>query len=201
MNRPALALFSLSVYFVVAFVGRVVLHLRSTGKTGLLGVSGRRGSAEWWGGVLFVVGSMLAPLGCAAQWIDPAGSLAPPPWVIAAGVGAIVIGTAGTVAAQSAMGASWRVGVAEAERTQLVTTGIFRVVRNPIFTFLIFVVSGVALIAPSPLTTLAVLTFVLSIELQVRLVEEPYLSRTHGHAYANYARHVGRFLPRIGLSA
>lgn len=40
--------------------------------------------------------------------------------------------------------------------------------------------------------------FVLSIELQVRLVEEPYLSRLHRNEFANYVSKVGRFIPEIG---
>lgn len=38
----------------------------------------------------------------------------------------------------------------------------------------------------------------IGIGVQVRLVEEPYLRRTHGVAYTDYAARVGRFLPRLG---
>jgi protein-S-isoprenylcysteine O-methyltransferase Ste14 len=36
------------------------------------------------------------------------------------------------------------------------------------------------------------------IELQVRVVEEPHLLRTHGQAYEDWAREVGRFVPGVG---
>jgi len=39
------------------------------------------------------------------------------------------------------------------------------------------------------------------VKIQVRLVEEPYLLRTHGPAYARYAQRVGRFLPGLGTLA
>jgi protein-S-isoprenylcysteine O-methyltransferase Ste14 len=39
---------------------------------------------------------------------------------------------------------------------------------------------------------------VLALEIQVRLVEEPYLLRAHGTAYASYAARTGRFAPGIG---
>jgi protein-S-isoprenylcysteine O-methyltransferase Ste14 len=39
---------------------------------------------------------------------------------------------------------------------------------------------------------------VLALEIQVRLVEEPYLRRTHGAAYERYAARTGRFAPRVG---
>jgi protein-S-isoprenylcysteine O-methyltransferase Ste14 len=36
------------------------------------------------------------------------------------------------------------------------------------------------------------------LELQTRLIEEPYLGAIHGERYAAYAARVGRFLPGIG---
>jgi hypothetical protein len=39
---------------------------------------------------------------------------------------------------------------------------------------------------------------VVALELQTRLIEEPYLSRIHGEQDADYAARVGRFLPGIG---
>jgi protein-S-isoprenylcysteine O-methyltransferase Ste14 len=44
----------------------------------------------------------------------------------------------------------------------------------------------------------ALLLAVVAIEMQVRVVEEPYLRRTHGDAYTAYAARGGRFLPGIG---
>jgi protein-S-isoprenylcysteine O-methyltransferase Ste14 len=41
-------------------------------------------------------------------------------------------------------------------------------------------------------------TLWIALELQVRVVEEPYLRRVHGHAFAEYARRVGRFVPGLG---
>jgi protein-S-isoprenylcysteine O-methyltransferase Ste14 len=35
-------------------------------------------------------------------------------------------------------------------------------------------------------------------ELQVRLIEEPYLLATHGGTYQRYAATTGRFVPGIG---
>jgi protein-S-isoprenylcysteine O-methyltransferase Ste14 len=40
---------------------------------------------------------------------------------------------------------------------------------------------------------------VASIEVQVRVVEEPYLLRVHGQVYRDYLATVGRFVPRLGL--
>ena len=42
---------------------------------------------------------------------------------------------------------------------------------------------------------------VVTIELQVRAVEEPYLLATHGDAYRDYLASVGRFVPGVGRLA
>jgi site-specific recombinase len=41
------------------------------------------------------------------------------------------------------------------------------------------VVSGIALMAPAPIAVLAVVRLVVAVQIQVRVVEEPYLVRTH----------------------
>jgi len=104
-----------------------------------------------------------------------------------------------TVGSQQWMGRSWRVGVDERDRTELVTRGPFAIVRNPIYTGVTVVVAGLALLVPSVWSLASVAVLVASFEAQTRSVEEPYLIRVHGEAYARYARRVGRFLPGVGL--
>ena len=100
--------------------------------------------------------------------------------------------------AQLGMGESWRVGVNEEERTDLVTAGWFSLVRNPIYSAMILGLLGFALMVPTWLGFVAVVVTGLGLELQVRAVEEPYLIRTHGDEFRDYASRVGRFVPRIG---
>lgn len=50
--------------------------------------------------------------------------------------------------AQSGMGSSWRIGVDPAERTELVTGGVFAVVHNPIFTAMLAAQAGLAFAVP-----------------------------------------------------
>jgi protein-S-isoprenylcysteine O-methyltransferase Ste14 len=58
--------------------------------------------------------------------------------------------------------------------------------------------TGFALMVPTWLAFGAVVVIALGLELQVRVVEEPYLFRTHGDEFRAYAARVGRFLPGIG---
>jgi len=96
------------------------------------------------------------------------------------------------------MGASWRIGVDETERTALITGGPFRLVRNPIFTAAVAVVAGVALAVPNLIAATGLAVALIGVQLQVRRIEEPYLLRAHGEDYRRYAGRVGRFVPGVG---
>jgi protein-S-isoprenylcysteine O-methyltransferase Ste14 len=199
MSRPLLALSLIVLFYAVVFGLRTWRHLRTTGSTGFHGISGRPGSAEWLGGVLFVVGvalGFLAPLGELRGWLAPLWQ--PGPWGVAAGVAVTLAGIASTYAAQVSMGSSWRIGVREDERTQLVVGGAFTVVRNPIFSCMLLTATGLLLLLPNALSVAALASLLAAVELQVRVVEEPYLLRTHGQRYRDYARRVGRFVPGLG---
>ena len=114
------------------------------------------------------------------------------------GVATVIIGIAVTLAAQWAMGASWRADVDESARTPLVTDGPFRVVRNPILSATATTLLGLALMVPNILSAIMLVAVVTAMQIQVRLVEEPYLLRVHGDAYRAYAGRTGRFVPLIG---
>ena len=116
----------------------------------------------------------------------------------AVGLGLCAVGIAGTFLAQMAMGASWRIGVDEEERTELVTGGLFSLCRNPIYTFMLVAWIGFALLVPTWLAIASIPATILGLEIQVRLVEEPYLIRAHGDPYLAWASRVGRFVPGIG---
>src|SRR5918996_1007579 len=46
----------------------------------------------------------------------------------------------------------------------------------------------------------AAVAAVIGLEMQVRLVEEPYLRRAHGDEFGAYEARVGRFVPGVGRS-
>jgi protein-S-isoprenylcysteine O-methyltransferase Ste14 len=72
------------------------------------------------------------------------------------------------------------------------------VVRSPIFTAMLTTLAGLMLMVPTVVSAAAWLCLLVAVELQVRLVEEPYLLATHRQDYAPYAARVGRFLPGLG---
>jgi protein-S-isoprenylcysteine O-methyltransferase Ste14 len=195
-----LALVLWGLYGVLAVVLPIALQVRRTGATGLKGVSGKPGSIEWLAGVGLVVaiavGVTAAALAASGD-VEPVGAL-DRAGVHAAGVALYAVGLATIVFSQQWMGRSWRIGVDERERTRLVTGGPFTAVRNPIFTGMILTSAGLALMVPSVLSFAGVAVLIASLEVQTRLVEEPYLTRVHGDEYTGWASRAGRFLPGLG---
>ncbi len=175
-------------------------HLRTTGSTGFHGLSGRPGSVEWLGGVLFGAAMILglaAAVGEAAGWL--AGLWQPGPTGVLIGVTVTLAGVAATYLAQVSMGDAWRIGVRAEERTRFVTAGPFAVVRNPIFSCMLLTAAGFAVLIPNWLSVASFMGLLVAVELQVRFVEQPHLLRTHGPRYREYASRVGRFVPGLGL--
>jgi protein-S-isoprenylcysteine O-methyltransferase Ste14 len=194
----ALALWGL--YGLLAVVLPVALQLRRTGSSGFRGLAGRPGSVEWLAGIGLVIAIALgvaAPILAANDVVEPIDAL-DGTGVHVAGIGAYAIGLAVVVFSQQWMGRSWRIGVDERERTELVTGGPFTHVRNPIYTGMTLVSLGLALLVPSVVSLVAIVLLIASLEVQTRVVEEPYLTQAHGDEYASYASRSGRFLPGVG---
>ncbi len=200
VSAPALGLMLLVLYGLLTVGLRMTVQLRRTGSTGFKGLHGASGLTERIGGSLFatavvlcIAGTMLQLAGTlsALQALDGEGARI-------LGVALAALGIATVSFAQFAMADAWRIGVDPAERTELVTDGPFSLVRNPIYAAMIPSFIGIALLAPNAVTIAGAVLLMVALELQTRLIEEPYLTRVHGEQYTAYAARAGRFLPRIG---
>jgi protein-S-isoprenylcysteine O-methyltransferase Ste14 len=199
---PIVALVLFGVFAALGFGWRSWEQRRRTGSTGFRGVSGRLGSAEWFAGSGFVAAPAVAVLASILQLLDVAAPVAVlhSPWIQIGGIVVAIVGTFATVYAQLDMGDSWRIGVDPGETTTLVRTGVFGWVRNPIFIAMITFGFGIALVTPNLVALAGFLLLVATIELQVRIIEEPYLLTVHGDDYRSYLTNVGRFMPGVGVS-
>lgn len=88
---------------------------------------------------------------------------------------------------------SWRVGILEDQKTELVTTGIYRYTRNPYFVsyFLMFAAYTV-LLQNLILLALSMLGFLFVHKMIIK--EEKYLYSVHGDAYLQYKMKVPRYV-------
>ena len=200
VSAPALGLVLLALYGLLTVGLRMAVQLRRTGSTGFKGLHGASGLTERIGGSLFATAVVLCIAGTVLQLAGTLSALE-----ALDGEGARILGVAlaalgiATVSfAQFAMADAWRIGVDPAERTELVTDGLFSLVRNPIYAAMIPSFIGIALLAPNAVTIAGAVLLMVALELQTRLIEEPYLTRVHGEQYTAYAARAGRFLPGIG---
>jgi protein-S-isoprenylcysteine O-methyltransferase Ste14 len=101
------------------------------------------------------------------------------------------------VAAQLDMGVSWRIGIKEGEALGLVTSGLYRFCRHPIYLGFLTALAGYAALLLTALSLGLLVAAYAGVRVQAA-AEEAYLERTYGEAFRAYARRVGRFLPWIG---
>ena len=186
------------VYFLWAFVIRSWMVYRSSGINpmvlpkddsayGLVGfyfkltVAGLFIYVLLYAWVPFSHGYFLAiqlPYGVNVRWMG---------WIIL-GVALVL-----TINAQGNMKDSWRVGIDSERKTELITEGLFSYSRNPIFLGMLLVLAGLFLVTPNAATLIFWIVGYILIQVQIRL-EEEYLQRQHGEAYAIFCRKVPRRL-------
>jgi protein-S-isoprenylcysteine O-methyltransferase Ste14 len=184
------------LFFVLAMIVPSVRVWRATGINPL--VLARDDSAEGFvagtfklalavlGGYL-LLGSLGYTAGVGAfQW----------PWgafVASIGWGLIAASLGWVLIAQLNMGRSWRIGIDHARVTDLVSGGLFRFSRNPIFLGMVVLLIGLVLVQPDAITLAALVAGFISISVQIRF-EEQHLSALHGDAYARYCSRVRRWI-------
>ncbi len=90
---------------------------------------------------------------------------------------------------------SWRAGIPDKDKTELVTNGIYKFSRNPAFLGFDFMYAGVLLMYFNPLTAVFSLFAAITLHLQI-LQEEKYLTSVFGSSYTAYKSRVFRYLGR-----
>ena len=203
MVASALPLIAVLVFYGLGFGWRTWVQLRRYGSSGIvLFRSGRPG--QHLREALFVVlaVALLAEAALAAvapRRLPGLVPLAPATAAVLRATGAVMVlgATALMLAAQLDLGASWRVGIDEGARPGLVTGGLYRYSRNPIYVAMLAALLGFALLLPSWISLGLLIGAGLGIRRHVR-DEETYLARTYGEEYRRYAARVGRFVPGVG---
>lgn len=197
-QMPWLAVALLTTFLVVVFPVRNAIRRRRFGSSG---------SPDWHAGrprqwlaadAMFLGGFALLIAGPVLEGLDVVGPLVEPgDATITIGVVLVGAATATAIWAQETMGSAWRPDIAPDAGSTLVTSGPFRVVRNPNYVAMVTAGLGAALLSPDPVTLAGWVVLLASVMLTARVEEPPLLAR-FGGPYREYAARVGRFVPGVG---
>jgi protein-S-isoprenylcysteine O-methyltransferase Ste14 len=109
------------------------------------------------------------------------------------GVALCLVGILILVLSLVSFGESFRVGIDVDQPGRLVTTGIFAVSRNPIYVGFFVFLLGQLLVSPDWVPVIYLVGFAALVHRQV-LREEEFMRQRYGHVYADYCRHVRRYV-------
>lgn len=121
-----------------------------------------------------------------------------PDWPAAVMILGALLGISGDMifaAAVVTMQDSWRAGIAEKDSREMITSGIYKISRNPAFLGFDCVYLGILLMFFNWILLFFSLFAVVMLHLQI-LQEEKFLPTVFGEAYMNYRNRVCRYLGR-----
>ena len=88
---------------------------------------------------------------------------------------------------------SWRIGIDRESPGQLITNGVFKYSRNPIYVSLDLLVAGTFLLQGHFIFLLLFVAIAISLHIQI-LQEENFLNQAYGNSYFQYRSKVSRYL-------
>ncbi len=94
-----------------------------------------------------------------------------------------------------ALGINFRIEL-PIDETELITSGIYKTMRNPIVFGIFLLVTGTFLIIPTGIALLICIFNILTFNAKV-IDEEKFLLRRFGEKYRSYRNEVGRYLPFV----
>ncbi|MDR3172817.1 MAG: isoprenylcysteine carboxylmethyltransferase family protein [Treponema sp.] len=192
-----LALISMVIFYVL-FIGRTVLLYKKGVRVWVIGVSAKRPLeiilenilfpvlALWTIYVLLIIFHVELPYILSK-------SIFSIPALRYAGILLCYAGLIIFFMALLSFGKAWRIGIDEKNSNELITGGIFRYSRNPIFLFMDMYFTGMMLVYPTVILILTALGAAAGLHLQI-LREEKFLLEKFGEKYAEYKKHTRRYL-------
>ena len=193
-----MTLFLFLLFIFTAVFGRMILQYRMTGDYGIRFAGKDSPPVQIVASLLLSASGLLIlfyTLGLTIGYLNL--SFQPGTTQMVIGYVLYFLGLSTVLISQHQMGSAWRVGVDLDEETKLITTGLFKYMRNPIYTGLFIGCIGLWCISPSIILIVGLLTLYISVELFVRKIEEPYLHEQFGSEYENWFNSTPRYFPRL----
>ncbi|MDR3247927.1 MAG: isoprenylcysteine carboxylmethyltransferase family protein [Treponema sp.] len=185
------------ILFYVLFIGRTVMLYKKGVKVWVIGKSTKKAFEIILENILFpvltvwsvfiVLTALHIPLpGIISNYVLRVS------WIQYAGIALCYLGIIIFLLALLSFGKAWRIGIDKDNSNDLITSGIFKYSRNPIFLFMDLYFVGIMLIYPNIIFVLVAIGAVIGIHLQI-LREEKYLSQKFGEKYSAYKKYTRRY--------
>lgn len=112
------------------------------------------------------------------------------------GLTVVASGYAGTLWCYAAMGDLWRIGIDHTKKVALVSSGPYRYIRHPIYSFQMVMLIGAFWLLPAGFSLALVFVHLICVRIKAA-DEEAYLLTTLSDEYRQYLARTGRLLPRV----
>ena len=192
------AIISLAIFYIL-FLGRTILLYRNGIKVWVIGTSTKKNSE-------IILEKILLPLALVISFIFiiiTALHISLPKiisyclinitWIQYIGIILCYIGLVIFLSALISFGKAWRIGIDENNSNELITNGMFKYSRNPIFLFMDIYFVGIMLIYPNIVFILLAIGTIVGIHLQI-LREEEFLLKKFGEKYIEYKNKTRRYI-------
>lgn len=187
---------------VVVYWGGVLVQARRVrrriGKSPNLNPRGIKERLLWAGWMLIILGWLaeaflvgrleIAGFGIISNFSNVIGRLL--------GLGLVFLGYFGTLWCYVAMGDMWRIGIDSTKKVALVSSGPYRYVRHPIYSFQMVMLIGAFWLLPAGFSLALVFLHLVCVRIKAA-DEEAYLLATLGEEYRHYFARTGRLFPRM----
>ncbi len=177
--------------FYGCYFGKMILQRRKGIKTDHMG-KGKVGFVKFIEVTLKIVTFIVPAIEVISVFVLPTIS---PVWLQWIGAVVGVLGVAVFICSVVTMKDSWRAGVSD-EKTELITSGIYQISRNPAFLGFDLVYIGTLLMFFNWWLFAVSCLVMFMLHLQIVNVEEDFLIATFGEEYLNYRKKVCRYIGR-----
>jgi protein-S-isoprenylcysteine O-methyltransferase Ste14 len=128
-------------------------------------------------------------------WQNSFWTRSPGVWRVSGSVIFLLLASALSWSATSTLGRQWRLDAGLNSDHELVRSGVYRIVRHPIYTSMFCLLLGFGLmVTPWPSMLIAVVILLIGTEIRVR-VEDAMLADHFGEQFRHYQGSVGAYLP------
>lgn len=177
--------------FYLAYFGKMLGQRKRGIQTNQLGVGEKAKRTRYIEGILRIITTLIVIVIIVSTYLNT--SFTRNMGVRYLGILLIGIGTVVFITAMLTMRDSWRAGIPQGEKLQIITKGIYRFSRNPAFLGFDLTYIGATIAFGNVVLLLFSIVAIVMMHLQI-IEEERYMETTFGREYLTYKNRVGRYL-------